>query len=67
MARESNRSDTVDRRRIPMCLTCGCGQPHETHGNPDNITYEDLEKAAKAGEVSVADAAKNIQDGLANA
>ena len=50
-----------------MCLTCGCGRPHETHGNPDNITYEDLEKAAKAGEVSVADAAKNIQDGLANA
>ena len=50
-----------------MCLTCGCGQPHEDHGNPDNITYEDLEKAAQAGEVSVADAAKNIQDGLANA
>jgi hypothetical protein len=49
-----------------MCLTCGCGQPHEDHGNPDNFTYEDLEKAAEAGEVSVADAVKNIQDGMAN-
>ena len=27
-----------------------CGQPHEDHGNPDNFTYEDLEKAAEAGE-----------------
>ncbi len=49
-----------------MCLTCGCGQPHEDHGNPDNFTYEDLQKAAEAGGVSVTDAAKNIQDGMAS-
>jgi hypothetical protein len=49
-----------------MCLTCGCGQPHEDHGNPDNFTYEDLKKAAEAGDVSVEDAAKNIQAGIAN-
>jgi hypothetical protein len=49
-----------------MCLTCGCGQPHEDHGNPDNLTYEDLKKAAEAGDVSVEDAAKNIQAGIAN-
>lgn len=47
-----------------MCLSCGCGKPYEDHGNPANITYEDLERAAEAGGVSVDEAAKNIQEGI---
>ncbi|HEX8100805.1 MAG TPA: hypothetical protein VF660_11470 [Actinomycetota bacterium] len=45
-----------------MCVTCGCGEPHEDHGDPANITYEQLKKAADAAEISVDDAVKNIQE-----
>lgn len=47
-----------------MCLTCGCGEPHDDHGNPDQITYEDLKKAADANGISVEEAANNITTGL---
>jgi hypothetical protein len=47
----------------PMCLSCGCGEPNESHGNPDNITQDMLQKAADAAEVSVAEAAANISSG----
>ena len=50
-----------------MCMTCGCGEPHEQHGNPDNITYEDLEKAAKAADMSAQDALTNMNDSIAKA
>jgi hypothetical protein len=51
-----------------MCLSCGCGQPHQDHGEPDNITYEDLQRAATAaGDVSVEQVANNIMLGLADA
>ena len=49
-----------------MCLSCGCGEPHEDHGNPDNITYEDLKKSADAEGITVEQAADNIKAGLAN-
>ncbi len=32
-----------------MCWNCGCMQPDDDHGNPDNITTETLQKAARAG------------------
>ena len=44
-----------------MCMTCGCGEPHEDHGDPANITYEDLKKAADAAQVSVQEAVENIR------
>jgi hypothetical protein len=47
-----------------MCLSCGCGQPNERHGNDDNITMEDLEKAGAAADISPAEAANNIQSGM---
>lgn len=50
-----------------MCLTCGCGKPHDDHGNRDNITYEDLRKAADASEISVDEAANNLSSTLAAA
>ena len=49
-----------------MCLSCGCGEPHEDHGNPANITYEDLRRAADSEDISVEQAADNIKAGLAN-
>lgn len=45
-----------------MCMTCGCGEPHDDHGDPSHITYEDLKKAADAAEISVEDAARNLQE-----
>jgi hypothetical protein len=47
-----------------MCLSCGCGEPHDDHGNPDQITYEDLKKAADANHISVEEAASNITAAL---
>ena len=49
-----------------MCLSCGCGEPHEDHGDPANITYEDQVRAAQAGGISEEQAADNIKAGLAN-
>ena len=50
-------------KEINMCLSCGCGQPNENHGNNDHITMADLEKAARASNISTEEAAKNIQEG----
>ena len=40
--------------------------PHESHENADNITYEDLEKAAMSEGITVEQAADNIKAGLSN-
>jgi hypothetical protein len=45
-----------------VCLTCGCGKPNETHGDPAHITYDDLKKAADAAEITVEEAATNLQE-----
>lgn len=48
-----------------MCLNCGCMQPSNSHGKPENITIGDLKKAVKAGgSKSVDEAMKNIQKTL---
>jgi hypothetical protein len=47
-----------------MCLSCGCKQPNEAHGDERNITVDKLQQAADAGGVSVEDAARNIQEGM---
>ncbi len=47
-----------------MCLTCGCGVPSDDHGDAAHITYEDLKKAADAAEISVEEAARNLQETL---
>ena len=43
-----------------MCLDCGCGKPNDDHGNTDHLTMKQVEKAAKASEISVDEAVKNI-------
>jgi hypothetical protein len=45
-----------------MCMSCGCGEPRDDHGNPDNITLDDMEKAAQAAGISTQQAAENIRD-----
>ena len=47
-----------------MCLSCGCGEPEDNHGDPANITLSMMEAAAKAAECSVDQAAHNIVDAL---
>jgi hypothetical protein len=46
-----------------MCLSCGCGQPDETHGNDANITADDLRSAAQAAGIPMEQAADNIHNG----
>ncbi len=43
-----------------MCLSCGCGEPNDNHGDPRHITLEMLEAAAEAAEITPDDAAHNI-------
>jgi hypothetical protein len=46
-----------------MCLSCGCGEPNNDHGNASNITMQDLEAAAKAANITPEQAADNIVKG----
>jgi hypothetical protein len=46
-----------------MCLSCGCGEPNEDHGDPRNITMQKLEEAAQAGDITPEQAAQNIVEG----
>jgi hypothetical protein len=45
-----------------MCLTCGCGLPHDDHGNAHYITIEHLEKAARADDMRLDEAVKNLAE-----
>jgi hypothetical protein len=45
-----------------MCLTCGCGEPNDDHGDSRNIVMQELKDAADAAEVSVDEAARNLQE-----
>ena len=43
-----------------MCMSCGCGQPNEDHGDAANITYAQLKRAADAAGIDPERAADNI-------
>lgn len=43
-----------------MCMNCGCGQPNEDHGNPANITAEELRRAGDANGQSLRESAQHI-------
>jgi hypothetical protein len=47
-----------------MCLSCGCGEPDDNHGDERHITLEMLSAAAEAAEISVDDAAHNIMEAM---
>jgi hypothetical protein len=42
-------------------MSCGCGEPHATHGDERNIVDADLKKAADASKISLKDAVRNIE------
>ena len=45
-------------------MSCGCGEPHATHGDKRNIVYADLKKAADVSKISVKEAVRNIEKTL---
>ena len=47
-----------------MCLSCGCGEPDDNHGDPRHITQEMLDAAAEAAEITAEEAANNIVQAL---
>jgi hypothetical protein len=47
-----------------MCLDCGCGEPSERHGDDRHIVMDDIQAAAKASEISVDEAKRNIVEAL---
>ena len=44
-----------------MCMSCGCGEPNEAHGNSNNITMDTLQRAADAAGISPTEVAENIR------
>jgi hypothetical protein len=50
-----------------MCLDCGCGELNNRHGDDRHITMDEVKAAAKASEISVDEAARNISDGMRQA
>ncbi len=44
-----------------MCVSCGCGEIHDNHGDPRHLTVEDLEQAAEAANLTVDQVVQNIQ------
>jgi hypothetical protein len=46
-----------------MCLSCGCGEPNERHGDDAHITAEDLRAAAEAAGIDMESASDNIHQG----
>jgi hypothetical protein len=60
-SREAPCSVAGQREGSEMCMSCGCGETQKDHGNSDNITEQDLEKAAQAAGVSKQEAAENIR------
>ena len=43
-----------------MCMNCGCGQPHEDHGNEANITADALRRAGDVNGQSLRESAQHI-------
>ena len=46
-----------------MCVSCGCGQPNDDHGDSRNITLDDLNRAAEAAGTTRARVLQNIMGG----
>jgi hypothetical protein len=44
-----------------MCISCGCGEIHDDHGDPRHLTIEDLEQAAQAARLTINQVMDNIQ------
>jgi hypothetical protein len=47
-----------------MCISCGCDEPEDNHGNPKHITLKQFREAAEAGEVDMKQLLVNIEEGF---
>lgn len=47
-----------------MCVSCGCGQVNDNHGDRRNITMDDVRAAAQAANSDERTVAQNIQQGV---
>lgn len=47
-----------------MCMNCGCGLPDETHGKKENLTADDLRRAAAANGQSLRVTAQHIMEAV---
>ena len=43
-----------------MCMNCGCGEPNDDRGKPENITLDVLQRAAGANDQTVLESAEHI-------
>jgi hypothetical protein len=46
-----------------MCVSCGCGEPNDRHGDDRHITQSDLQQAATAAELSLDEVIQTIAQG----
>jgi predicted DNA-binding ribbon-helix-helix protein len=44
-----------------MCVSCGCDEIHDDHGDSRHLTIEDLEQAAEAANLTVDQVVQNIE------
>lgn len=47
-----------------MCVSCGCNQPNDNHGDRRNITMDSIRAAAQAANTDEQTVARNIQQSL---
>lgn len=65
VGREANHARKDARKgEKRMCMSCGCGEPHATHGDKRNIVNAGPKKAADASKISLKDAVRNIEKTL---
>lgn len=43
-----------------MCVTCGCGEPNENHGNPDNLTEDMIDGLVQGSGLSQDEIVKGL-------
>jgi len=46
-----------------MCISCGCGEINNSHGDDRSITLDSIEAAANAHGIPITDVYRNIMDG----
>ena len=46
-----------------MCISCGCGDPDDDHGDSRNLTLNDIDQAAMAAGTTRDKVLQNIMDG----
>lgn len=47
-----------------MCLSCGCKEVDDDHGDKRNITTKTLEEAGAAANISAENVVRNIDQGM---